>query len=49
MEASLSRTERALIQLILNCVFDVIKEFVIGEPEVYNQEVAPFGYDEFIQ
>ena len=49
MEASLSRTERALNQLKFNGVFDVIKGLIIGKPEVYNQEGAPFGYDDLFQ
>jgi muramoyltetrapeptide carboxypeptidase len=49
MEASLSRTERALNQLKFNGVFDDIKGLIIGKPEVYNQEGAPFDYDELFQ
>jgi muramoyltetrapeptide carboxypeptidase len=49
MEASLSRTERALNQLKFNGVFEEIKGLIIGKPEVYNQEGAPFGYDELFQ
>ena len=38
MEATLSRTERALNQLKFNGVFEVIKGLIIGKPEFYNQE-----------
>jgi muramoyltetrapeptide carboxypeptidase LdcA involved in peptidoglycan recycling len=49
MEASLSRTERALTQLKLNGVFDAIDGLIIGKPEVYNQEGAPFNYDDLFK
>lgn len=44
MEASLSRTERHLRQLQLMGVFDQIAGLLIGIPEFYRQEGAPFGY-----
>lgn len=48
METSLSRTERALNQLKFNRVFDQIKGLIIGKSEIYNQEGAPFNYDELL-
>ncbi|MDG0817197.1 S66 peptidase family protein [Bdellovibrio svalbardensis] len=49
MEAPLSRTERSLQQLKLIGVFDQISGLVIGKPEVYNQEGAPFNYEDLFQ
>lgn len=46
MEAPLSRTERHLRQLNFIGVFEQIKGLLIGKPEFYNQENAPFGYDD---
>ena len=49
MEAPLSRTERSLRHLKFIGVFDQIVGLIIGKPEVYNQEGAPFGYDALFQ
>ncbi|MGE3610377.1 MAG: LD-carboxypeptidase [Bacteriovoracaceae bacterium] len=49
MEAPLARTERALNQLKFNGVFDEIKGLIIGKPEFYDQQGAPFGYDDLFQ
>jgi muramoyltetrapeptide carboxypeptidase LdcA involved in peptidoglycan recycling len=49
MEAPLNRTERALQQLKFMNVFDEIAGLIIGKPEVYEQQGAPFGYDDLIQ
>lgn len=49
MEVSLSRSERALTQLKLAGVFDQIKGLIFGKPEFYNQEGAPFNYEDLIQ
>lgn len=46
MEAPLSRTERTLRQLKFIGVFDEIAGLIVGKPEVFNQEGAPFGYDD---
>ncbi|WP_158649713.1 S66 peptidase family protein [Bacteriovorax stolpii] len=46
MEASMSRTERHLRHLSFLGVFDQIAGLVIGKPEFYNQEGAPFGYEQ---
>lgn len=49
MEAPLSRTERHLQQLKFIGVFEKIKGLLIGKPEFYNQEGAPFTYDELFK
>lgn len=49
MDAPLSRTERSLRQLNFIGVFDQIAGLIIGKPEFYNQEGAPFGYDEIFK
>ena len=46
MEALMSRTERGLRQLEYNGVFEEIAGLIIGKPEVFDQQGAPFGYDE---
>lgn len=48
MEAPMSRSERTLRQLSLNGVFDQIAGLVIGKPEFFKSEGAPFSYDELI-
>lgn len=49
MDAPQSRTERSLRQLSLMGVFDKIAGLIIGKPEFYDQQSAPFGYDELFQ
>lgn len=49
MEAPLSRTERSLRQLKFTGAFDQIVGLIVGKPEFYSQEDAPFGYDDLIQ
>lgn len=49
MEAPLSRTERHLQQLKFIGVFDQIQGLLIGKPEFYNQEGAPFHYEALLQ
>ncbi|MFM6930116.1 MAG: LD-carboxypeptidase [Bdellovibrio sp.] len=46
MWAPQSRNERLLRQLSLMGVFEQIAGLIIGKPEVYDQERAPFTYDE---
>jgi muramoyltetrapeptide carboxypeptidase LdcA involved in peptidoglycan recycling len=46
MEAPMGRTERSLRQLSLMGAFDQISGLIIGKPERYLPEGAPFGYDE---
>ncbi len=48
MAAPLSRTERLLRQLQLMGSFEKISGLIIGKPEFYEQEGAPFGYDDII-
>lgn len=49
MAAALSRTERHLRQLHLMGVFDKLAGLIIGKPELYEQEGAPFGYDDLFK
>ena len=49
MDAPQSHTERCFRQLDLMGVLDNLAGLIIGKPEVYGQEGAPFGYDELIQ
>ncbi len=49
MDAPQSRTERNLWQLSLMGVFDQISGLIISKPEFYDQQGAPFNYDELIQ
>jgi muramoyltetrapeptide carboxypeptidase len=49
MDAPQSRSERSLQQLSLMGVFDQIAGLIIGKPEFYDQQGAPFNYDELIQ
>jgi muramoyltetrapeptide carboxypeptidase len=49
MEAPMSRTERSLRQLEFIGVFDQIAGLIIGKPEVYYQEGAPFDYDQLFK
>jgi muramoyltetrapeptide carboxypeptidase LdcA involved in peptidoglycan recycling len=46
MEATMSRTERALRQLEFCGVFDKIVGLIVGKPEVFIQEGAPFNYED---
>ncbi len=46
MEAAMTRTERGLRQLQYMDVFDKISGLIIGKPESYDQQGAPFGYEE---
>lgn len=48
MEAPLSRTERILRQLKFTGAFDQIEGLIIGKPEFFNQEGAPFSYDDIL-
>lgn len=48
MLAPQSRTERLLRHLSLMGVFDEIKGLIVGKPEVYDAQGAPFGYDGLI-
>jgi muramoyltetrapeptide carboxypeptidase len=45
---SMPLEERYLRQLQLMGVFDVIKGLIIGKPEHFNLEGAPFGHDDLI-
>lgn len=49
MDAPLSRTERSLRQLSMIGVFDEIAGLIVGKPENFNAEGAPFTYDDLIQ
>jgi len=49
MEAPLSRTERSLRQLNFIGVFDQISGLIVGKPEFYNQEGAPFDYNDIFK
>lgn len=49
MEAPLGRTERTLRQLKFTGVFDQIAGLIVGKPEFYSQEGAPFGYDDLFR
>ncbi|MFS4459247.1 S66 peptidase family protein [Bdellovibrio sp. HCB2-146] len=49
MYAPLSRTERLLQHLKLVGGLDQIGGLIVGKPENYDQEGAPFGYDELIK
>ncbi|MCC7437154.1 MAG: LD-carboxypeptidase [Armatimonadetes bacterium] len=46
--APLAGEERALRQLELMGVFDQIAGLIVGKPEFYNQQNAPFGLDELL-
>lgn len=46
--APLAAEERALRQLELMGVFDQIVGLIVGKPEFYNQQDAPFGLDELL-
>lgn len=46
MDAPLTRTERGLRQLMFMGVFDQIAGLLVGKPEFYDQQGAPFGYDD---
>lgn len=48
MNAPLSVEERNLRHLERLGVFDVVKGLVVGKPEIYDQQGAPFDYDELI-
>ncbi len=49
MDAPQSRTERGLQQLSLMGIFDQIAGLIIGKPEFYDQQGAPFNYDDLIR
>ena len=49
MAAPLSRTERLLRQLQFTGAFDKIRGLIIGKPESFDQEGAPFGYDDLFR
>lgn len=46
--APLAEEERALRQLELMGVFGQIAGLIVGKPEFYNQQAAPFGLDELL-
>jgi len=48
MDAPQSRTERSLQQLSLIGVFDEIVGLIVSKPEEYDQQRAPFTYDDLI-
>jgi muramoyltetrapeptide carboxypeptidase LdcA involved in peptidoglycan recycling len=48
MDAPQSRNERAFRQLSMMGVFDQIKGLIISKPEVYDQQGAPFSYEELL-
>ena len=48
MEAPLSSTERSLQHLKFLNVFDQVQGLIIGKPEFYQQQGAPFGYSDLI-
>ncbi len=49
MDAPQSRTERSLRQLSLMGVFDQISGLIVSKPEFYDQQEAPFNYEDLIQ
>lgn len=49
MLAPMSRTERHLRHLSLMGVFDQIAGLIIGKPEVFQQENAPFSYEDLFK
>ena len=49
MYAPMSRTERLLQHLKLVGGFDQIAGLIVGKPEDFDQEKAPFGYDGLIK
>jgi len=48
MNAPLSEEERDLRHLERLGAFDVIAGLIISKPEVYDQENAPFNYDDLV-
>ena len=46
MDAPHTETERSLRMLQFNGAFDQISGLIIGKPETYNQQGAPFDYDD---
>lgn len=48
MNASLSHEERNFRHLERLGVFDVLQGLIVGKPEVYDQQDAPFDYDDLI-
>lgn len=48
MNASLSEEERDLRHLERLGVFDKISGLIVGKPEIYNREGAPFEYEDLI-
>jgi muramoyltetrapeptide carboxypeptidase len=49
MDVRLSREERQLRQLEAMGVFDEIQALVVGKPETYEAEGAPFTYEELLR
>lgn len=49
MNAPLSLTERSLMQLKLMGSFEHISGLIIGKPEFYDQQGAPFSYEDLFQ
>jgi hypothetical protein len=45
---SMSRIERSLRQLDLMGVLDQISGIIIGKPETYQKQGAPFGYHDLV-
>lgn len=48
MDARLSREERQLRQLEAMGALDQVAGLVLGKPEMYDSEGAPFGYEELV-
>ncbi len=48
MEAPQARNERSFRQLSLIGVFEEIAGLIVGKPEIYKSQDAPFGYDELL-
>lgn len=48
MDAPLNRSERSFRQLHLMGVFDQICGLIVSKPEFYDQQNAPFGYEDLI-
>lgn len=49
MDALLAREEANLRQLQLMGVFEEVTGLIIGKPEKFNAQGAPFGYDDLIE
>jgi len=48
MAVSLSTEERNLRHLERLGVFEVISGLIVGKPEIYNNEEAPFDYEQLV-